>query len=257
LAATIRLRAKARRLLDYTDSDIIDRYKSHLLESPDRHIWVGKVLVDVDEVIRRRFACDTRLCLEHASGAAKSKHSCCYDLDVTLLPNEVEAIERRLAKVLAGHPAVRGHVEESGFWQHDADWWRILQKKRDGTCVFLDHSEKLGFHCSLHATALRERIPVSSIKPLICRMFPLVVLEADGDHIITCYGEKTHRVLHSDNYETMNCLHPNCYAGTPVYIQMRSTLETLIGPEGYRVLAAKAEKILAKDEGNGHDAGPL
>lgn len=247
MSTEVRLRPQAQRLLDHTDSDIIDRYRDYLLASPDRHFRVGEVLIDVDEVVRRRFACDTRLCLRRVNGRTRTKHSCCFDLDVTLLPTEVAKIERHLGRVLAHHPRIRRHVERSGFWRHDEEWWTILQKKGDGTCVFLDWDERLGHHCALHATALREGLPVAAIKPLICRMFPLFVLETDGQHIITCYGERTHRILHSDEYERMHCLHPNPRAGTPVYIVLRGALETLLGARGYRQLAAKAEKILAKE----------
>ena len=108
--------------------------------------------------------------------------------------------------------------------------------------------------CALHSTALSEKMPLEKIKPLICRMFPIFLLESDDVHVVTCYGERTHRILFDDDYETMNCLHPNQYATDQVYRFMRSTLEALVGKDGYAKIAREADKILAADEsrdGNG------
>jgi hypothetical protein len=261
MPSPIRLRPRAKRLLDYTDTDIVDRYLEFLLASKDRHLWVGKVLIDVDQVIRRRFACTTHLCLwskrdGHAPHPVRSRHSCCVDLDVQLLPTEVEAIERHLPKVLAGHADVAGHVAEHGFWRYDEEWWKILQKKGDGSCAFLTYSPEMGQHvCGLHATALRERISLAQIKPLICRMFPIFLLETGDQHILTCYGPETHRLLFDEEYTRMNCLHDNPHATDHVYRALRGALEALIGPEGYRQLAEAAEEILARDTGNGSSNG--
>ena len=54
----------------------------------------------------------------------------------------------------------------------------------------------------------------------------------------------------------MNCLHPNQYATDHVYRFMRSTLEALVGKDGYAKIAREADKILAADESrddNGRD----
>jgi Fe-S-cluster containining protein len=261
MSRTIRLQARAQTLLDNTDSDVVDRYKEYLLDDPDRHLWLSKtVLVDVDEIIRRRFACNTHLCLKHSRGKdgqpkVRTRYSCCWDLEVQLLPTEIEAIEKNLDRVFKRHPRLERHVEKRGFWKYDDEWWKILRKKKDGSCIFLDHSEELGMSvCALHSTALSEKIPLPKIKPLICRMFPIFLLESDDVHVVTCYGERTHRILFDDDYETMNCLHPNEYATDHVYRFMRSTLEALVGKDGYTKIEREADQILAADEsrdGNG------
>jgi Protein of unknown function (DUF3109) len=250
---TIRLSSKAKRLLDHTDTDIVDRYMEYLTEEPDRHIWLGpKLLIDVDQVIRRRFACNTHLCLKQSRAKsngkikAKTKYSCCWDLEVQLLPTEIEAIERQIDLVLPHHPDVARHVRKHGFWKYDSEWWKIFQKKKNGSCAFLTWSEEMGMHvCSLHATALREGFPLERIKPLICRMFPLFLLETDDINIITFYCEETHRILFEDDYERMNCLHENEHAVDRVYIAMADTLRSLVGANGYEKLEREADRILA------------
>ncbi len=262
MATAIRLSPRAKRLLDHTDTDIVDRYRDYLLESPDRHLWLSKsVLVDVDGIIRRRFACDSHLCLKHrvrdGQIKVKTKYSCCWDLEVQLLPTEIEAIEKHLPKVLAHHPAVKAHADAKGFWEHDEEWWKILQKKKRGDCVFLDQCGENGQSlCSLHATALREKMKLGDIKPLICRMFPIFILETDDVNIITFYCEETHPILFADDeYEKMHCLHANEHATEPVYRHMRDALLALVGEDGYAKIESEAKKILARDakktEGNG------
>jgi hypothetical protein len=172
---------------------------------------------------------------------------------VQLLPTEIEAIEKHLDKVIEHHPRLANPVEKRGFWKYDVEWWKILQKKKNGSCIFLDNCESLGQHaCALHDTALREGLGLGEIKPLICRMFPLFILETEDTHIITCYSPDTHRVLFEDDYEEMRCLQSNRRPTERIYIVMHETLETLVGKDGYRKLAAEADKILARDESNGH-----
>ncbi len=260
MGRTIRLQRHAQRLLDHCDLDIVDRYLEYLLERPERHLWIGKVLIDVDQVVRMKFACDTHLCLKHSKNPEKphrfkSRHSCCVDLEVQLLPTEVEMIERHLPAVMAGHADVAKHVRRHGFWTHDREWSKIIQKKRDGSCAFLTYHPGLRQQvCSLHATALRDGIPLPAIKPLICRMFPVFLLESsEGQHIITCYSEKTHPLLFEEEYTRMNCLHANDRATEPVFRALRNGLTALLGEEGYGLLCREAERILAG--GNGRPAG--
>lgn len=258
---TIHLDARAKKLLDHTDSDIIDRYRDYLLEDSDRHLWLSKtVLIDVDQIIRRRFVCDTHLCLKHRNQPngkvkVKTKYSCCWDLEVQLLPTEIEAIDKHLPTVLERHPDVKKAVEKDGFWKYDSEWWKILSKKKNGSCVFLDHIDDLGMSaCSLHSTALATGIDLPDIKPLICRMFPIFILETEDVNIVTFYSEETHRVLFDDDYERMECLHDNDLATDYVYLFMRGTLESLVGKDGYEKIAAHADKVFARDakrSGNG------
>jgi hypothetical protein len=249
MTSSIRLRPKPKKLLDHTDTDIIDRYKDYLLEDEDRHIWLSKtVLIDVDQVVMKRFACDTRLCIKHKkSGGAKPKYSCCWDLEVQLLPSEIPMVERHLDAVFEDNPRTRRAVGEEGFWEYDEEWWKILRKKEDESCVFLTHSDELGRQvCALHATSLKRGIPLEEIKPLICRMFPLFLLETDDINIITFYSPDTHRLLFEEEYTRMNCLHKNEYMEDRVYVYMKQTLVDLVGEEGYALLDREAERILRK-----------
>ncbi len=63
---------------------------------------VDGVLVDVENVVRRRYRCDTSCCIGEAPPGGRSSHvgDCCHGAEVRLTPHEREGLRAHLQGVL-------------------------------------------------------------------------------------------------------------------------------------------------------------
>jgi hypothetical protein len=183
--------------------------------------------VDPD-IFRYQFAPD---CMTHAccveEGAEDPRpegprldDACCrYGCDVSR--SEQAAIMTRqaeIARVL--HPSVRdvGRWFDASAPELDEDrgeevirTGKIDQGREDGRCVFL-HQDLRG--CALHRAALESNFPPESIKPAVCRLYPLG------------YGDG--QLGFADDFNWYSCAH---HEGPSVYRVCREAIGQVFGAE--------------------------
>ena len=192
---------------------------------------IDGVLVDLP-ALSRRFACRPLVCTPGAR--ARGVVSCCADIEVPLTGAERRAIERRLpliTRTLAG----RDRRWRDGVPDVFDDTRQLTRPGR--RCVFAYPSAD-GLRCGLHTAADEAGLPVASIKPSPCRLFPLVLLEQGGRRILTAsYGEVA-AGLGGPPEHRLACL---VLRDAPrMFESCRGTIEETFGAAFYRRLAARA-----------------
>ncbi|MCB9681234.1 MAG: hypothetical protein H6733_07150 [Alphaproteobacteria bacterium] len=175
------------------------------------------------------FACRPHTCTPGRRPARA--RSCCADVLVQPTPGERAAITRAL-------PHVRAWMTE-----HDHRWangpptlWTDegLARPR-GRCVFASE-EADGLRCGLHVVEDAQGWRRGTIKPMPCRLFPLVVVDlGDGRRLLTAVTPRTARKVGLASAKVFPCL------GDPVlrpalYQSQRDTIEALWGPAVYRAI---------------------
>jgi hypothetical protein len=189
---------------------------------------VDGVLVDRPAMLRR-FACRPLVCTPGTR--ERGIVSCCADIEVPLTGAEKRAITRQLP-LIASTMAGRDRRWSRGFpVVFDAE----RQLTRPGRrCVFAYPSPE-GLRCGLHTAAEEAGLPVASIKPSPCRLFPLVVLEHGGRQILTAsYGDVS-AGLGGPPEHRLACL--ALRTAPRLFESCRGAIEEVFGAAFYRRLA--------------------
>ena len=140
-------------------------------------IQVGDILVS-EKAVTARFACDLGACL----GA------CCRvgDVGASLMPGEIEEIEKALPVVIQTVPAEnRERLQAGGFVDPSRPETPHLACFPDGRCVFaVPHGAFAAgtVGCSLEAAFLAGKTTFR--KPLFCHLFPLRVEHFHGRRVL-------------------------------------------------------------------------
>ena len=122
-------------------------------------------------------ACRPSGCAPGFRGAGA--RSCCADLDVEPSASEAAAIDAALPEV-AAFLATR-----DPRWSAGAPPWleRGVFTRPGGSCVFATPAAS-GFSCGLHALEAVTDRARGTLKPMPCRLFPLVVVDLGDDTIL-------------------------------------------------------------------------
>lgn len=114
---------------------------------------------------------------------AAGTRSCCADLDVELTTAEERAIDEALPEI-AAFLAPRDPRWAAGPPPVAAD--RVLARP-GGRCVFATRA----LACGLHALEDATGRPRGALKPLPCRLFPLVVVDLGDDRLLLTAVHRT------------------------------------------------------------------
>lgn len=228
---------------DSYDRDIIEKYLEYL-HATDNAIEIGNVVVDVEEVVRRKFVCDTRLCIKTARNNFLKRRSCCTEYSVRVSEDEAHRIAKMLPEIAEHYPDTAAAIESAGgFCEFDSWFDRVLRKRPEGICIFLADQGNDVFHCAIHGTALRTGKKTLKSKPSACSLFPLCYLEHDGGLILTAYSLQNARVIEGENEPiAYDCCEPNPLATRPLYVEMKNTLIDLLGKDFYVALEREIGK---------------
>jgi hypothetical protein len=175
------------------------------------------LLVDL-VALGQPYACDSGRCAP--GGRAPRSRSCCADLDVSLAPEEVAAIE-------AAMPEIRAQMADDPRWAGEAPAWIDdgVLRRPGRRCVFARQHEG-GLRCALHEVEDARGAPRGTIKPMPCRLFPLAIVDlGDGRRLLTAIHRATARHLVSRPARAFPCLG----AGPPLVESERATLTELFG----------------------------
>ncbi len=168
---------------------------------------IGNVLIS-DEVWQTRFACNLEKCLG----------LCCQygDLGAPLSEEEEETIRKNLDNVAPLLKKQNLQLLRGGISERYKGNLHIVEIAENTPCP-LSFTDAEGIVlCSLHRYALDNRLPLLSIKPLWCSLFPLIIKKTATGWLINCH-------IPDFCHSTEN--------PQPLLLSFADLLVTLFGPE--------------------------
>ncbi len=241
------------------NSQPIERYVE--LQRATGRMWrVGKVDVDVDQLVERGFLCDRHRCIQWTPHESKDNakplidRSCCSSYTVPITESDrlkVEEIMPLVRKRLAAnHPLVKDPDEP--FYDIDDDFSQHLRETDKGTCEFVLYEKGLTT-CAVHKTCLEEGLDVWDYKPIGCSLWPVAIVdyvdEGKARFLLTAYTTNTAGLFENgDDEETEDkfaCLIDDSPIYEPLYKSQEGVLRFLLGDKFYTELDARAQQHIA------------
>jgi hypothetical protein len=210
-----------------------------------RIVRVGRTLVDVPATIERRFDCSAGACLRPGPMRALAGKACCTTFDVPLGPGERARIERVLPEIRAMHDVDRA-IRAAGGWRRRLEGAEWLRTRSSGACVFLAAPRGEVPRCTLHEWALANGRDHRRVKPEICCLFPLYIVQLGDEILLTAYGSDL--MLEADpaeagRIETFVCTNPPPGAGRPLLVEQAAEISYRIGPRRWARVLAKLRSL--------------
>ena len=244
---------------DDLNSQPVERYVE-LQRSIGRMMAIGKVDVDVDQIIERRFLCDRHRCIQWTPHENKRSakplidRSCCSSYTVPITEadrKKVEEILPLVRKRLATNHALRLDEDEP-FYDIDDDFSMHLRETDKGTCEFVLYEEGQTT-CAVHKTCLEEGLDVWDYKPIGCSLWPVAIVDYEDNgearFLVTAYTTTTSGLFESgedeESEDKFACLVDDAAEYEPLYKGQEGILRFLLGDKFYDDLDARAQKHLA------------
>ena len=223
-----------------------------------RMIAIGKVDVDLEQLVERPFLCDRHRCIqwapheERADARPLIDNSCCAryavpvtDLDRMKLAEILPLVRKRLAP---SHPLREDDAAPP--YDLDEEYAFVMREKEPGVCQFVLY-EAGQTTCAIHKTCLEEKLDVWHYKPLSCSLWPLALVEWDdaGEErlLLTAYVRATSGLFESEGDEPDDEHHFACLVDQdpsyePLYKGMEGVLRYALGDAFYQKLDQLARK---------------
>lgn len=244
-------------LHDYFDLETLGGFirNKELLE-------VDGVLVDVENIIHRRYRCDTSSCVHEAGEGdcpGRLVGDCCHGPEIRLTLEERQALLEHLPGImpfmeeaprqrLQARLAQHRHDPSLAFCRpvqingHPIGHYALLHQP-GGNCIFrfTGHERGHGFaRCAIHAYLLNEGKPLWGIKPLTCWVWPLAFVALyDGRLLLTLHSLDTCMFTGESHFHvTRPCLLVQPPEAPFVYRAMEQELRQLLGDRFYEGLLA-------------------
>lgn len=243
---------------------------------------IGDIIVDVNNIIRRPYACDGAHCLSMKRlpnrledygftfyNEVAAYGDCCRGAVVFLSADERQRIAEHLPGILShmsqeGQFVVKEHLRHQG----EADRHAAFAESARGTlpphqgqeldfakmhtiwgdqCLFrtLHHDGSGGqVRCAIHAYALQTGISYFEVKPSDCWFWPLALVPLyTGRFLLTVHTEETrHFTEESESYARKRCLTEPLPGAPYVYQSFRPELVHVFGQEWFAALEACAAR---------------
>jgi hypothetical protein len=203
---------------------------------------IDGIWVDAGTMFETRFRCDTRTCAGLDRGAGIE--SCCTDYDVEITPEEHARIVENGEAIIAllnrydGDRVTSGRTVKEFFIEAHT----ISLAKEKSRCAFSYRDGGGQLRCGLHSLALERGVPIPSIKPLVCVLFPLVLYRFEnGETLLTATSPETSPLFGRDKDSELPCLKNQ--AGDPMFVECRTGIEAALGQPFYEHLAAAAKEF--------------
>ncbi|HKN01371.1 MAG TPA: DUF3109 family protein [Candidatus Binataceae bacterium] len=205
---------------------------------------VDGIMVDAGALFETRFRCDTRTCA--GIDRDHSTESCCTDYQVEITPEERNRIVANGDEIIAllhrydGDRVTAGRKVTEFFGESN----QTLLVKEKGRCGFSYRDGQGQLRCGIHSLALEKGVPVASIKPLTCVLFPLVVYRFEtGETFLTAISRDTASLLEAENDLLLPCL--KMQQGDPMFAECRMAIEAGFGEAFYNRLTLAAGEFAA------------
>ena len=203
---------------------------------------VDGIMVDAATLFETRFRCDTSTCA--AIDRSPGIESCCTDYDVEITPEEHARIVEHGAAVvelLSRHDGERvtpGRAIGEFFLESHT----ISLAKEKGRCAFSYRDGGGNLRCGIHSLALEKGVPVPSIKPLACVLFPIVIYRFEnGETLLTATSRETSSLFGREKDSELPCL--RAQQGDPMFVECRMAIEAGFGEAFYRRLTQVAREF--------------
>lgn len=177
---------------------------------------------------------------------APNARSCCADLELTPTPSERAAIDTALPEIATFLAPVDARWAVGAPPIYEGDALRRPQKR----CVFAV-MEVAGLFCGLHALEDASARPRGALKPLACRLFPLVLVEVDErTTLLSAIHRNTARLAGSRPARVFPCIGAS---GAPTVAEScGDTITALWGAKATRraqdAVAGWRERTLRREE---------
>jgi hypothetical protein len=234
--------------LDELEWSTTKKYVELLRERGDL-LELGPVDVDVPQIVKRHFICDSKRCVEWSGETPLIDRGCCCRYEVPLTARDREAILRRMDEIRPNLPD--GHrlldPDADPFKMDDDFGFAMVHDNPMGGCQFNQYIDGQ-CRCVLHLTALQNGDNPQDYKPVACSLWPLAInaYDDDGDEriLLTVYCEDNTELFDEAEDDPFACIIDQSPSYPRAYQSERPTLEYLFGADWWRELDAKAKKIL-------------
>jgi Protein of unknown function (DUF3109) len=218
-------------------------------------LTLGKVDVDMEALVGRKFLCDRHRCIHWSPDDKRAliDNSCCAtysvpvgDIDRKKLLEILPLVKKRLPKT---HPL---NVEAGSvpYKIDEEDFSFVMNEFESGACHFVLYEKGLTT-CAIHKTCLEERLDVWEYKPVGCSLWPLALVDYLDDAkkerlFLTCYSTATKGLFESedDAHDDGNfaCMVDQDDRYDPLYKSCEGILKYMLGDAFYDKLDRAAQK---------------
>ncbi|MEO6953686.1 MAG: DUF3109 family protein [Polyangia bacterium] len=239
----------------------VERY-TELQRSIGRMMSIGKVDVDIDQLIERGFLCDRHRCIQWTPHENKANakpiidRSCCASYTVPLTEGDRKKVEEILPlvrkRLAANHALVQD--EDEPFYDIDDDFSLTLRETDKGVCEFVLYEEG-NTTCAVHKTCLEEGLDVWDYKPIGCSLWPVAIVDYEYDgkarYLLTAYNTHTSGLFENgsedeEGEDKFACIVDDRDVYDPLYKAQEGILRFLFGDTFYDELDKRAKKHLAE-----------
>jgi len=231
------------------------------------------VVVDLGNILGRRFLCDGLCCLRMRDPSCSSgwqvpaTGDCCQEPWVPLSIEEQERIAKYLEGILPYMaPEARDFVEAQLARRKEskAAFCRPV-RSRDGrdlgvaalrlirrNCIFRvleREGKKWRVRCAIHSYCLAKGLTLWEVKPLYCWLWPLALVPLyDGRFLLTVHTRENYQFTQEPKARvTMPCLDFPSPNGPWLYQAFASELKHIFGEGFYEKLGALAAQVLGRN----------
>ena len=236
-----------------------------LIRERGHMVSIGKIDVDMEQIVRRRFLCDRHRCIQWTPHEKKDQarpiidNSCCsqYVVPVTASDRQkvAEVLDLVRKRLPADHP-INAEPDEP-IYDIDEEYAHVMKTQENGACQFVLYEKGLT-GCAIHKTCLEEGLDPWEYKPLTCSLWPLALVDyedEDGNerYLLTIYTEATAGIFAEDakggeDDKKFACLldQGEGDAYPRLYTTVQPVIEKTLGAAFYQKLDKQAKKYLAK-----------
>jgi hypothetical protein len=230
------------RELDWTPTF---RYAS-LLRERGALLTLGTLDVDLDQLVQRRFECDSKKCILWRGQTPLGDRSCCarYRIELT----RADRVHLAAVMPLVKRRLPRGHAlldPEHVAYAIEDDYRTIMREDDRGVCPFVVYDGGRS-QCLIHRTCLEERLDPWTYKPLSCSLWPVATVEyrtgAGPRTLVTAYGAESRFLFADEETDPCVCLIDQRPACPPLFEAQAGILERVFGADlvrRLRVIAAR------------------
>ena len=202
---------------------------------------VDGIMVDAGTLFKTHFRCDTRTCAGSIGHLAPILLYRLRRRDYARGARANRRERRRDSRTVSRHDGERvapGRAIGEFFLESHT----ISLAKEKGRCAFSYRDAGGQLRCGIHSLALEKGVPVASIKPLACVLFPLVIYRFEnGEILLTATSRETGPLFGRDKDSDLPCLKNQ--AGDPMFIECRMAIEAGFGEAFYQRLTLVASKF--------------
>lgn len=195
---------------------------------------VDDILLDLP-ALGQPFACRSKTC--SAVDRPPRTRSCCADIAVQLAPWEQDAIRRAMPEIGAFLAPRDGRWEDAV----PEPFVGASLTRPQGRCVF-SWRHAGGLRCGLHTLEDQTGRPRGTLKPMPCRLFPLLWIDlGDGRTLLSAVAKGTARKAGLGSATAFPCLRGD--AGyDPLVSSMADTLRELFGDSVARGISSAVHR---------------